>query len=145
MLRLSASVLLTLLSVGASSALSPNDAAILGVWNGKVESLPAITLTVERENGELAGAVLFYLIRRNPAGHSTASPGVPEPLISPKFNGHALIFLVSHRYAHPPSSANDPPKKFRLELTGTNKGRLITEEGRAINVIRNFGPPGAFP
>src|SRR2546430_14530555 len=103
MLRLALSILLALSSVDGGGATPSNEAAILGVWRGKLESLPAITLTLEHENGELSGAVLFYLIRRDNEGHSTASPGVPEPLINPKFDGRVLTFLVSHRYAHPPS------------------------------------------
>ena len=47
-----------------------NNSSILGVWRGKMDSLPAITLTIEDEGGKLSGAVLFYLIRRNPGGRA---------------------------------------------------------------------------
>jgi hypothetical protein len=145
MFELALSILLAPTSVGGVSALPANESAILGVWSGRLNSLPGITLTLEHENGELSGAILFYLIRRDDAGHSTASPGVPEPLINPQFDGRTLTFLVSHRYAHPHSMLGDPPKTFRLQLTGTNKARLITEEGRAVDLVRKVGPPGAFP
>ena len=95
MFRLAISILLTVLPVSEGTSARPIDeSVILGVWRGKIDSLPGVTLTVEHENGELAGAILFYLIRRDRAGHSTARPGVPEPLINPKFQGESLTFLV---------------------------------------------------
>ncbi len=118
-----------------------NNSSILGVWRGKMDSLPAITLTIEDEGGKLSGAVLFYLIRRNPGGAPSASPGVPEPLIKPTFDGSTLAFEVSHRYAHPPRTLNDPPVKFRLQLTGPNKGKLLTGEvGEGFDMVRDKYP-----
>jgi hypothetical protein len=67
----------------ALAAPLPDNSAIVGLWTSEMDSLPTIMLTVEEENGKLIGAVLFYLIRRNPSGPPSASPGVPEPLIDP--------------------------------------------------------------
>jgi hypothetical protein len=122
----------------ALAALPTNNSSILGVWRGKMNSLPAVTLTVEDEGGELSGAVLFYLIRRTPGGTPTASPGVPEPLIKPTFDGSTLAFEVSHRRAHPPRTLNDPPVKFRLQLTGPDKAKLLTGEGgEGLEMVRD--------
>jgi hypothetical protein len=92
-----------------------------------MEGLPAMTLTVTDEGGSLAGAVLFYLHRREPGQPVTVTPGVPEPLFNPKFDGHTLTFQVSHRRAHPPDSLQDGPVTFRLMLDGAGNAALVNE------------------
>jgi len=103
------------------------DAAITGIWRCQMEGLPAVTLTVTDEGGSLTGAVLFYLHRREPGQPVTATPGVPEPLFHPSFDGKTLTFQVSHRHAHPPESLNDPPVTFALKLAGPDKAQLANE------------------
>ena len=104
-----------------SSAGKINSAPILGVWRSQMEGLPAVTLTVTDEGGSLAGAVLFYLHRREPGQPVTVTPGVPEPLFNPTFDGKTLTFQVSHRRAHPPGSLGDPPVSFQLKLDPDGK------------------------
>jgi hypothetical protein len=104
-----------------------NTASIEGVWRAQMDGLPAITLTITDESGSLSGAVLFYLHRRDEGRPVTATPGVPEPLFSPKFDGKILTFQVSHRRAHPPDSLQDAPVSFRLKLTGPDKGEFVNE------------------
>ena len=48
-----------------TKAASPNS-AIVGVWRASDEGQPFLTLTVTDESGELTGAILFYLHRREP-------------------------------------------------------------------------------
>jgi hypothetical protein len=105
-----------------------------GVWRAEMDGLPAITLTLTNEDGRLTGAVLFYLHRRQAGQPVTATPGVPEPLFKPTFDGTTLTFQVSHRRAHPPQSLADEPVTFDLKLTGTDKGELV---------IGNERDPGA--
>ena len=71
-----------------------SDAAVIGIWRCQMEGLPAVTLTVTDEGGSLTGAVLFYLHRREPGQPVTATPGVPEPLFHPSFDGKTLTFQV---------------------------------------------------
>ena len=87
-----------------------------------MNGLPAVTLTVTDEGGSLNGAVLFYLHRREPGQTETATPGVPEPLMKPNFDGATFTFEVSHRRAHPPQTLQDGPIPFRMKLVGPNKG-----------------------
>lgn len=112
---------------------------ILGVWRAQMDGLPAVTLTVTNEGGRLAGAVLFYLLRRDEKGTASSSPGIPEPLLNPTFDGKVLTFQVSHRRAHPPRTLTDPPVNFRLTLTGTNKGKFVNkdEDSPAIQLVRS--------
>jgi hypothetical protein len=59
------------------------DAAILGIWRGELENLPAVTLNITDEAGPLQGAILFFLIRKDEGKPPTSSPGIPEPLFRP--------------------------------------------------------------
>ena len=111
---------------------------ILGVWRGIEGALPAVTLTITDEGGTLAGAILFYLIRREAGKDPTSSPGVPEPLLHPKIDGNTLNFEVSHRRAHPPRTLSDPPVSFHLKLSGPNRGELTRgEDSNKLDMIRD--------
>jgi len=73
----------------------------------------------------------------------TSTPGDPEPLLNPKFDGQTLTFQVSHKNAHPPDSSNDTPVKFHLSLnpadwTASVTGMLVNESepGPQVDVVR---------
>jgi hypothetical protein len=129
--------LLALAAIAHSSRL--NEAAdqspILGVWRAEMDGLPFVTLTLTNENGGLSGAVLFYLHRRDHGKPVTSTPGVPEPLLNPSFDGKTLTFKVSHRRAHPPRSLSDSPVEFRLRLTGGNKAALVNASESASEFV----------
>jgi hypothetical protein len=112
---------------------------ILGVWRAQMDGLPVVTLTVTDEGGKLAGALLFYLLRRDEKGGTSSSPGIPEPLLNPTFDGKVLTFQVSHRRAHPPRTLTDPPTNFLLTMTGTNRGEFVnrSEDSPAIQLVRS--------
>ncbi len=133
-LMLSLAVLFTTVSALVGSP--TKNSAIVGQWKGTMEGLPAVTLVVEEDDGKLMGAILFYLIRRNPGAAPSASPGFPGPMIEPSFDGKTLSFKVSHRYAHPPRTLNDPPVSFRLELDGPDKAKLLAPEGLTLDMVR---------
>jgi hypothetical protein len=125
--------LLTAAVAGAQTApaaqkAAPDASSIVGVWRTQADGLPFITLTVTDESGSLTGAVLFYFHRREQGQPVTSTPGQPEPLLNPRFDGQTLTFQVSHRRAHPPKSLSDPPVSFRLKLTGPNKAELVNED-----------------
>src|ERR1041385_6447222 len=104
--------------------------AIVGIWRAEYENLPAATLNITDEAGPLQGAMLFYLIRRNEGKPSTSSPGIPEPLFNPRFDGKKLTFQLSHRHAHA-DTTSDPPVTFYLESTGPDEAKLarIPQDG----------------
>jgi hypothetical protein len=122
-------VAMTVLSCGCAAHASgqgdSNLAPVVGIWRAQMEGLPAITLTVTDEGGSLTGAVLFYLHRRERGQPVTSTPGVPEPLFHPQFDGKTLTFQVSHRRAHPPGSLQDGPVTFRLMLDGAGNAALV--------------------
>ncbi len=108
---------------------SSNTQSLLGIWRCDMNGLPAVTLTVTDEGGSLNGAVLFYLHRRESGQTETATPGVPEPLMKPNFDGTTFTFEVSHRRAHPPQTLQDGPITFRMKLVGSNKAQLVNVDG----------------
>ncbi|HTW81416.1 MAG TPA: hypothetical protein VME23_17855 [Terracidiphilus sp.] len=112
---------------------------IAGVWRAQMNGLPAFTLVVTDENGGLSGAILFYLQKREDANHPyTATPGLPEPIFNPRFDGKTLTFQVSHRRAHPPRTLNDSPVTFALTLTQDGKAQFVNQsEGGPITVTRS--------
>jgi len=112
---------------GPAQTSSASAASIEGVWRCQMEGLPAVTLTLTDEGGGLTGAVLFYLHRREPGQAVTATPGVPEPLFNPRFDGKTLTFQVSHRRAHPPGSLQDGPVNFALKLDGADRAEFVNE------------------
>jgi hypothetical protein len=113
---------------------------ITGVWRGEKDNLPIVTIVISDEGNGLSGAALFYMLRRNTVDEPfTASPGIPEPLLNPAFDGKTLRFLVSHRRAHPPGSLSDPPIRFRLTLTGPDKAEFVNDsekQGPALQMVR---------
>ena len=120
-------------------AAGPSASSVVGVWQGKMDGLPAITLTITDETRALSGAVLFYLIRRDEGKPPTSTPGIPEPILNPSFDGKTLSFQVSHRRAHPPRTLSDPPASFHLKLTGSDKCVLTNaqEASPQIELVRS--------
>lgn len=129
-----ASAVLQNVNVGASA-----NAPINGVWRGQMNGLPAVTLLVTDEGGSLVGGLLFYFQHRaNENSPWTATPGLPEPMLNPKFDGKTLTFQISHRRAHPPRSLNDPPMPFHLRLVGPDRAELLNEkEGPPLTLTRS--------
>ena len=119
--------LLALVSVAGGK--QPSDTPdFFGIWRANEGTLPSVVLHVTNEGGTLAGAIMFYLIRREAGKEPTASPGIPEPLLHPKIDGNNLSFEVSHRLAHPPRTLSDLPVKFHLKFAGPNRAELTREE-----------------
>ena len=64
--------------------------AVVGIWRGELDNLPAVTLNITDEAGPLQGAMLFYLIRRDEVNRPHHPPEIPEPLFNPQFHGQQL-------------------------------------------------------
>ena len=139
-MRSALTLLLVVLAFASTLLASPeDDEAILGVWRGKDRDLPAVTLTITDEGGQLARAILFYLIRTDPGKAPSSSPGIPEPLLQPRWAGKILTFQVSHRRAHPPRTLSDHPVTFRLKLVSPNEGVLIRgdDDNHGLKMFRD--------
>jgi hypothetical protein len=101
-----------------------NNSEVAGVWRATIDGLPAMTLTVEEHDGKLMGAALFFTIRRQTGTPTTSTPGVPEPLIEPRFDSKVLRFKV---VVGNPELPNPLPHALDFEITDLNKGRLLIE------------------
>ncbi len=117
----------------------PDLSRLTGVWRGQMDGMPAVTLVVTDEGGELSGAVLFYFHTRKTVNDPwTSSPGLPEPMLLMHLDGTTLSFQVSHRRAHPPRTLNDPPVQYHLTVTGPNQASLVNEhEGLRLVMTRS--------
>jgi hypothetical protein len=105
------------------------NSAVTGVWRAQIDGGPAFVMVISDEGGSLTGAILFYMIRRQEGQPPSFTPGLPEPMFDMKFDRSELDFRVSHRRAHPPKTAGDPPVEFRLKITGLNDGLLVRGDG----------------
>jgi hypothetical protein len=126
---------LVLILVGART--SAADSPVAGTWRGKLHDLPAVTLSVNNDGGQLNGTILFYFLHRNTEQDPwqvDAAHSITLPLIDPKFDGKTLSFQVSHKLAHPPRTLNDPPSSFQMRLTGKDTGEFL-------NVTEKQSPP----
>ena len=133
--------------LGAGIALAQNtvelqptsdDKAPVGVWRAQIGDLPTFTMVVTDEGGGLSGAIVFYLIRRDsPAQKPTATPGNPEPMLHPTFDGKTLTFQISHRRAHPPRTLNDPPVSMSFEAPKGGKPVTFQWNGQTVTMTRS--------
>ena len=78
MRRFLISAIFLIASTAALAAPAVDNTPVLGVWKAEMNSLPMMTLTIEQQNGRLIGAVLFYLIRRDPGVPETSLPEHPS-------------------------------------------------------------------
>lgn len=129
--RTFATLLALLLGAGLNFAQNTQapPASLVGVWRGQMDNLPAVTLTIRNEGGKLSGAIMFFLhVRATVNDPWTSRPATAaEPILDPVFDGKTLTFLVSHKYAHPPRTLNDPPSHFHLTLIGPDHAGLVNE------------------
>src|SRR5262245_66563461 len=99
-----------------------------------MDGLSALVMTISDEGGDLAGAILFYLIRRDEGQPPKATPGIPEPLFDLRFDGKTLDFRVSHSSAHGASTERDPPVHFQLRITGPDGGMLERDGQELVGI-----------
>ena len=136
-IRMGAIACLLTMAAGLAVAQTDKSSDFVGVWRGQMDGLPGVDLVITNEDGQLHGAVLFFLHIR-PDVHSpySSTPGLPEPILDMKVAGQALRFVVSHRRAHPPRTMHDPPVIFDLKVTGPDRGELVNEtEGGGPRVV----------
>ncbi len=103
---------------------APDYSAVIGVWRGHLDGAPALVMTISDEGEGLSGAILFYMVRRDPGQPVKSSPGIPEPMFRIAYEGTKLDFQVSHSRSHGERTRFDPPVRFRMSLNGAGKAKL---------------------
>ena len=114
MRTLSRVVVVVMMLAGAARALTPFE----GTWHATANGLPAVTLTVQDQNGKISGTVVFYLQKREAPGQPwRVEGGAIEALIDPVVRDGHLQFEV-HR-------ASDVSNvKMTVDMAGEDELRL---------------------
>ena len=76
-------------------AASPANSPWTGVWQAKLEGMPAVELTLADDAGEVNGTVVFHIVLKE-KGATTPHLGSTEPhtMIHPHLDGDTLSFQV---------------------------------------------------
>jgi hypothetical protein len=132
-------------SPSASQVTSTDTKALLGIWQGQGAAeetgVPFVTLTLVNDGGNLSGAILLYVVHLEQGKPVASAPGIPEPILSPSFDGQTLRFQIRFRGPLPPGiSSDDPVLTFRLKLTLPKKAELATG-GLVIDAEAITGSP----
>jgi len=64
-----------------------------GVWQGTLDGIPAVTLTLADDAGEANGTIVFHAIKKD-NGHAYSFSTEPHTLIHPQIEGNTLSFRV---------------------------------------------------
>jgi biopolymer transport protein ExbD len=112
-----------------------------GTWQGRMNGLPGIDLTVREADKKIAGTVVFYFQERkdiNSPWQVTAE--YPVPLLATHVTGKVLTFEVEHHVCHGCPELG-PNVTFRMELAGPDQARLwrLEEdgtEGQSMQLVR---------
>ena len=117
MKNLSFITLAGLISLSAAAGKSPFD----GVWEGTINDLPGVEITI-RDNGRpLEGTICFYFqTRANESEKWHVAGKSIGPLLVPKVDGNILTFETTHHKSHG-SSELGPNVGFELELMEVNE------------------------
>ena len=99
-----------------------------GTWEGKMNNLPGIDLTIEEADGKINGVMIFYFQERSDASApwNVASES-PISLLVPHAERKTLTFEVQHYKSHICPELR-PNVKFRMELAGPNEALLCKLE-----------------
>jgi biopolymer transport protein TolR len=124
-------------------AAAPDAASFGGTWEGTMNNLPGIDLTIREAGGKIGGSVVFYFQKRadvNSPWHATADPALP--LLNPRVSGKILTFEVESRVCDGCKELG-PNRTFRMELFGANEARITrleedgTEAGPQVKLVRS--------
>ena len=108
------------LAVAQNSKTGSVNFSFAGTWEGRMNGLPGIDLTVTDDGGKIGGTITFYLQKRTENGPWHVTDKFATALPAPRMEGKTMTFEILHFRSHG-SSELGPNVKFRLELTGENE------------------------
>lgn len=94
-----------------------------GTWDGKINDLPGVELTIRNDRGRVSGSIGFYFQSRGNDGKWHLGEKMTVPLLSPKLEGNVLTFETIHHKKHG-SPELGPNNKYRVEFAGANEARI---------------------
>jgi hypothetical protein len=99
--------------------------AILGTWQGNWHDVPAVTITVNRDGGELTGTVVFQPVLKTDEGLKAVGEPVRIALKNAQFDGKTLRFRVDDQR----TTRSLGERNVELTLTDTNQAELKVTAG----------------
>lgn len=101
----------------AALAEPPDRAQWVGVWQGKLDELPSVTLTLAQDTGEMDGTLVLNIIEKQD-GQARIAAIEPHVLVHPHFDGNVLSFGVRK------IDGSDDLLNFTVGLTPEGKARI---------------------
>jgi hypothetical protein len=77
-----------------AGAASPSGGKWTGVWEAKLDGLPAVELTLADDAGNLEGTIVFHIILKKDGGTPHVGSTEPHTMIRPHMDGDTLMFQV---------------------------------------------------
>ena len=93
----------------------PAGSPIDGTWQGKMNNLPVVTLSVKDDGGKLSGTITFYKVIDDGSGPTVAGKDTLD-LVNPKLEGKTFTFEVK--------TPSGEMRKMVFQITGENEGSL---------------------
>jgi hypothetical protein len=101
----------------AALAEPPDRAQWVGVWQGKLDELPSVTLTLAQDTGELEGTLVLNIIEKQ-EGQARIAAIEPYVLVHPQVDGNNLNFAVKK------IDGSSDLLNFTVALTPEGKARI---------------------
>src|SRR5437660_4434885 len=77
----------------AGMAAAADDSPIAGTWQGKMEDVPVVTLTVKDDHSKLTGTMISYKIVNDGSGPQVAGKSSTD-MIDPKLDGKIFSYQI---------------------------------------------------
>jgi hypothetical protein len=112
----------TLIAMGAASLLmyaaaaeTPVNSKWDGVWQGRLDGQPSVTLTLAEDTGELGGTLVLNVVEKED-GQARVAAIEPHVLVHPRLDGNLLSFTVRR--------LDGDPANFTVVLTPEGNARI---------------------
>jgi hypothetical protein len=120
-------------STWAALGQAATESSWIGVWNGTLEGLPGVILTLADNHGQLGGTIVFNgIIGRSPHPHI----GLTDTLMvaNPQLKGDTLLFQVTR------SDGKELQSAVKLINNKQAEMRCLNCEGSPTTALAKFVP-----
>jgi hypothetical protein len=94
MKRLFASMCMTIALSCTAAAQPVDNSRWTGVWQGTLNGVPSVTLTLAEDTGQLSGTLVLKIITKDDGGQPHIAAVEPHTLVNPRVEANALHFGV---------------------------------------------------
>ncbi|MGD0869541.1 MAG: hypothetical protein ABSB88_08325 [Bryobacteraceae bacterium] len=112
-------VLYVCLMAGALAA-AMEKPAIEGKWEGEMNGLKAVTVTVHENKGQMEGSVIFYVVRDDDGQGKRIMGQDERKMLETHWDGKTLRFAAGA----PDFDPDAPGVRFTMTVTGDKKAEL---------------------